>query len=170
MSDGSSIYTWTDGFKGLNTTNGTWTYTESSAVPIFTRTAAASTATIQSTFRAPHLTSTSVAADKAVKILSFAMKYRITTANDGAPSAVLSKVTKVSATVDTAATITQTLAISGDDAIGIGVGQYVATWTVTTPTWADDDSYYSAVISWVGDADGVLVLERGIEWKYQQGC
>lgn len=165
-------------FGALDAVNATLTRTLATNVPICTRTAAASTATITSVFNAGVPTNASAVYDSTnkltggAKILSVTQKYYITTANDNAPTLALYKVTKNGSAVDTAASVTGTTVVSGDDAVGAGVGQYVITFTPTTLEWYSTESfYYVLVMSFIGDADGVLVLEgSGARFLVEEVC
>ncbi len=154
--------------KNLGTSSGTWTWSLSSNVPILTRTQADATPIIEATFGASVPTSNSVSNSSSKKIKTVRCKYKVATlALDAAPTMTLYALTRVGDGADTAASVTGTLAITGDNTTGTATGEYVATFTVTTPTFVDSTVDYSMQIAVNCGATSDLIIERGVEWIYE---
>lgn len=154
--------------SALNKTSGTWTFSLSSNLPILTRTQADATPIVEGSFFASVPTSNSVSNSSSKKIKSVKFKYRVASlALDAAPTAALYALTRVTDAVDTAASVAGTLAITGDDTTGSAIGQYVGTFTVTTPTFVDSTTDYSFQVTVNCGATSDLILERGFEYIYE---
>jgi hypothetical protein len=154
--------------KTLGTSSGTWTWSLASNVPILTRSQAAATPIIEATFGASVPTSDSISNSSSKKIKTVKFKYKVATlALAAAPTMTLYALTRVGDGVDTAASVTGTLAITGDNTVGTAVGEYVATFTVTTPTFVDSVVDYSMQIAVNCAATSDLIIERGVEWTYE---
>ena len=124
--------------ENVTPVTGTWATTVASNVRTKNKTATDETSTIYFDILPPvEMSGTQVT--QGVKLLTVVVPYVVTVAAlEAVPTLALYKVTEVAGTADTAASVTGTLAFSGDDTTGTAVGEYRATFTITTPEFVQD--------------------------------
>lgn len=140
MSKGT--YKQTISIENVTPVTGTWATTVASNVRTKNKTATDETSTIYFDVLPP-IEKSATQVTQGVKLLTVVVPYVVTVAAlEAAVTLALYKVTEVPGGADTAASVTGTLAITGDDTTGTAVGEYTATFTVTTPEFVQDNVRY----------------------------
>lgn len=136
------IFKQTIPIENLTAVTGTWAKTVASNVRTLNKTATDETSTIYFDVLPPIETSGTVVT-QGVKLLTVTVPYVVTIAAlEAAPTLTLYKVTEDEDGADTAASVTGTLAFSGDNTTGTTNGEYRATFTITSPEFVQDNVRY----------------------------